>query len=150
MLYKKRLIDLRENLNLSHEDMSNILNVDKSVYGKYEREYIIIPIKHLNTICNYFNVSFDYIFEFTNTKSYLNTNQEIDKIKISERLKKFRKDNKITQDKLANTLNVSRTTITEYERGTNTIATPFLYTISLKYKISADYLLGKKDNSNIT
>ena len=52
---------------------------------------------------------------------------------------------KITQDKLAQKLNVSRTTITEYERGTNIIATPFLYTICKDYNLSADYLLGKID-----
>ena len=143
MLYKKRLIDLRESKNLIHDDMAKILNIDKSVYGKYEREYIIIPIKHLNTLCNFFNVSFDYIFSLTNKKVYENKNNNIDKNLSGKRLKEFRKNNKLTQDKLAKILNISRTTITEYERGTNIIATPFLYTISLKYNISTDYLLGK-------
>ena len=36
--------------------------------------------------------------------------------------------------------------ITEYERGTNIIATPFLYEICKTYLISADYLLGKTDS----
>jgi len=58
------------------------------------------------------------------------------------------KENKLTQEKLASILNVSRTTITEYERGTNIIATPFLYTICKNYNISADYLLGKINTPN--
>ena len=71
--------------------------------------------------------------------------EDINKDISKERLKKFRKDNNLTQEKLAKILNISRTTITEYERGTNFIATPFLYTISSKFNISADYLLGKID-----
>ena len=59
------------------------------------------------------------------------------------RLKEFRKENKITQDKLASILNTNQSVIANYERGRTIIATPFLYTICKKYNISADYLLGK-------
>ncbi len=64
---------------------------------------------------------------------------------MSKRLKEFRKENKLTQVKLAEILNIANGTIAEYERGTNIIATPFLYTICKNYNISADYLLGKID-----
>ena len=106
---------------------------------------IIIPIKHLNTLCNFFNVSLDYIFEFSHKEIYDNSNRNIDKNVSAIRLKEFRKDNKFTQQNLADILKVSRTTIAEYERGTNIIATPFLYTICKNYNISADYLLGRID-----
>ena len=88
----------------------------------------------------------DYLFEFTSISFYKNSKEKINKVLSGERLRNFRKDNKITQDKLAAVLNVSRSTIAEYERGTNLIATPFLYTICKKYNISADYLLGKIDS----
>lgn len=42
-------------------------------------------------------------------------------------------------------LNMARSALANYERGRNIIATPFLYTICTKYKVSADYLLGKID-----
>ena len=78
--------------------------------------------------------------------SYKSSKKKINKVLSGERLRNLRKENKITQDKLAKILNVSRSTIAEYERGTNLIATPFLYTICKKYNISADYLLGKIDS----
>ena len=60
-----------------------------------------------------------------------------------ERLKDWRKKQKLTQTKLANALNTFHTVIVDYEHGKNLIATPFLYTICKKYHVSADYLLGK-------
>ena len=140
-----KLKELREEQNLTQENLANIININRVQYNQYENDYNTIPLKHLNSLCNYFNVSIDYIFDFKKDKAYKDSSKEINSKIISERLRKFRKDNKLTQDKLAKILNVSRTTITEYERGTNLIATPFLYTICKNYDISADYLLGKID-----
>ncbi|MCI8671154.1 MAG: helix-turn-helix transcriptional regulator [Bacilli bacterium] len=145
MLYNERLTELRENKNKKQYEIADVIGIYKGVYNEYEREYTIIPIKHLSTLCNYFNVSIDYIFSFSDIPNYKNAksiNKEISK----KRLKELRKDNKITQEQLAKQLNISRTTITEYERGTNIIATPFLYEICKTYLISADYLLGKTDS----
>lgn len=144
-MYNKRLKELRESNNLDLQDLSALLNFEKDTYGKYEREYIIIPIKHLNTLCNYFDVSIDYIFGFTNKTNYNNYQKEIDIKKVSKRLKEFRKDNNLTQEKLAKLLNVVKGTIGNYESARALIATPFLYTICKKYNISADYILGKVD-----
>ena len=144
-MYKDRLEEIREEKELKIKDISKMLNFEKDTYGKYEREYVIIPIKHLNTVCNYFGVSLDYIFNFTNSKKYNISCSDINREKMSKRLKEFRKENKLTQVKLAEILNIANGTIAEYERGTNIIATPFLYTICKNYNISADYLLGKID-----
>lgn len=132
MLYKEKLKELREEQNLKQKDLAKIVNVDRSVYGRYEKEYQIIPIKHLCSICDFFQVSLDYIFTFVSNKSYTNI-KKIDKITMGERLKSFRKENKITQEKLAELLNTSQSTIADYERGKNFIATPFLYMICKKY-----------------
>lgn len=59
------------------------------------------------------------------------------------RLKNIRKENKLTQDKLAKKLNTNQSVIANYERGRTIISTSFLYTICKEYKVSADYLLGK-------
>ena len=67
-------------------------------------------------------------------------------LKSGNRLKEFRKENKLTQTKLASILNTTQSVIADYERGRYFISTPFLYTICKKYNISADYLLGRIDN----
>ena len=143
MLYKDKLYKLREEKNIKQKEVASIINVNRSVYGRYENEYQIMPIKHLNTICNYFEVSLDYIFAFNNIKNYPGNNLDIDRSLTKDRLRNWRKQSNITQEKLASILNTSQSTIADYESGKNLIPTPFLYTICKKYHISADYLLGK-------
>lgn len=127
-------------------DIANLLKIDRSQYGKYENEYTTIPIKHLNTLCNYFNISLDYIFSLTDNKQYNNSKNDINLLESGKRLKEFRKENKITQTKLADFLTTSFSNVSAYERGINIISTTYLYAICKKYNISADYLLGKIDS----
>ena len=143
MNYENNLKQLRVSTNHSQEEIANILNIDRTTYNHYENNHTTIPIKHLIVLSEYYNISIDYIFNFNNDKDLkLNT---ISLEKASLRLKEFRKENKLTQAKLANILNTNQSVIANYERGRNLIATPFLYTICLKYNISADYLLGLSD-----
>ena len=148
MFYCNRLKFLRERIGVTQEHLASILNIKQSVYSHYETEYYIMPIKHLNTLCNYYNVSFDYLFEFTNQKNYKNINEIINREKVGMILKSFRKENKITQTELAKLLNTSQSVIVEYEKGTTLLTTTFLYSICTHYKISADYLLGRIDKKN--
>ena len=149
MIYSDKLTELREEKNMNQINIAKVLEIDNSLYAKYEKEYEIIPIKHLNNLCNYFNVSLDYTFGFTNKKEYKNSNPNIDKMTVGQRLKEFRKDHKLTQKKLASILNTVQPVVTNYENGKHLISTPFLYTICKKYHISADYLLGKIDEKII-
>lgn len=146
MFYTKRLIDAREEKKFTQKDISTFLNLHKNVYGHYERGETIIPVKHLNTLSNLYNISLDYIFGFTNMKNYSNYRLEINKKLIGIRLKELRKKYNLTQADLAGILHYSKSTISGYEIGKNIIATPFLYDICKKYNISADYLLGKTDD----
>lgn len=143
MFYKDRLSYLREEQELTQNEISRLFGFHKNVYGQFEREETIIPIKHLNTLCNYFDVSLDYIFKFTNNKKYLSSAKDINLKLSSSRLKSFRKEFGLTQKKLSDILKTDNSTISKYERALFPIATPYLYQICKKYGISADYLLGK-------
>jgi len=145
MHYGIKIKNLRIENNLTQESIANILNIAKQTYNHYELQENIIPIKHLNTLSNYYNVSIDYIFGLTNIKTYLKYRKDVDYLKAGNRLKEFRKENKLTQVKLAEILNTTFSSIAFNEKGRNLIATPFLYTICKNYGISADYLLGKID-----
>lgn len=59
--YTERLKEIREDHDLLQKDISNVLNIDTSYYGKYERGIISMPIEHLITLCHYYKVSADYI-----------------------------------------------------------------------------------------
>ena len=58
-MYNKRLKELREEpVNfIRQKDLADLIGVHVSVFSKYENETAIIPIEHLNTLCNYLNIS---------------------------------------------------------------------------------------------
>ena len=136
--YKINLKKIREFNFLTQEKTAEILGISRTVYTKYENGYEIIPIKHLISFCNYFNIRVDDVFEFP-THENITLNKNIDSNLIGQRLKEWRKKNKLTQDKLAKLLNTTDTVICGYESGRRLIATPFLYQICHQYHVSADY-----------
>lgn len=68
---------------------------------------------------------------------------------FNERLRELRnKDNKSIR-KTAEILNVSRTTLSRYERGERSPNKEFLEKAADYYGVSVDYLLGRSDMKNI-
>ena len=146
MINIERLKDARSDEELRQEDIAKKLNISKSGYTRYENELDDFPIMHLINTCDMLNISLDYIFNLVNFKNYFNYKKDYNNEKLKIRLKELRIDKRITQHKLAELLNINRSTISKYETGKHLIATPFLYTICKKYNLSADYLLGKIDS----
>ncbi len=120
-----------------------MINLDSGTYSHYEKEDLTMPIKHLIVLCDYFDVSLDYIFSFNKERNYKNSIKGYDSKKGGQHLKLFRKENKITQKRLSEFLNTTQSVLSDYENGKRLIPTSFLYMICDNYKISADYLLGK-------
>ncbi|MCM1053001.1 MAG: helix-turn-helix domain-containing protein [Ruminococcus sp.] len=146
MDYGEILKKIRTERNLTQSVVAEYLNISQVTYSHYEIQEKIIPLERLNELTNFFNVSIDYIFSFTNVLNYKNNLKDIDKALSGKRIKELRQENKMTQKKLAEILNTAHQVISRYEKGIYVIATPFLYDICKKYHISADYLLGKIDN----
>ncbi len=144
-MYKNIISNIRERNGVSKQEIANILKIDRTSYAHYELEDRIMPIKYLNKVCNHFDISIDYAFEFTNTKNYKNMKTEINTILSGIKIKEFRKEKNLTQNKLAEILNIASTMVSKYEKGEFIISTHALYDICRKYNISADYLLGKID-----
>ncbi len=140
-----RLKEIREENSLKQFEVAKILNVSRSVYGMWEVEQDIIPIRRLNDFCNKFNVSFDYVLELTDIKNYPNSNHNIDNNKLKVRLTTLRKNSKMTQEKLSKKLEITRSLISKYEHSTNLILTTYLLEYSKYFNISSDYLIGRID-----
>lgn len=139
-----RLTDIREENDLTQDKMGEITNVTRTVISKWENGKEIIPLEHLNTYSNYFEVSLDYLLGLSNRRNYNNIiNKDLDLKLIGSRIKKFREDNNLTLRQLAEILNTSSSTISAYETGKTLILTSFAYQICKKYKISLDWLCGK-------
>ncbi len=143
MNYKNIMKDIRTAELITQENMANILGIARSTYKEYELQNSLIPITHLNAFCNHFNISIDYILGFNKEKNYKKSKKAINIPISAKRLKEIRKENKLTQEEMAQKFNIDHTSISKYETGATMISLSFLYQICNIYNISADYLLGK-------
>lgn len=139
----EKLYFLREERDLTQEDMSKIFNVSREAISKWENTKEPMSLIRLNMYANYFDVSIDYLVGLSSVKNYKVINTEIDKKLAGERLKEFRVKNELTQEALAKFLNTSHSTISAYENGKTLILTDFAYHICSKYNISMDWLCGR-------
>lgn len=62
-----RLRDLREDKDLTQQDIANHLHIRQNTYSQYENGIRQIPIDCLIKVALYFNTSVDYIVGLTDT-----------------------------------------------------------------------------------
>jgi len=63
-----RLRDLREDMDMSQTEVAKLLFTSQTMYSRYERGYLTIPVEHLLILADFYNVSTDYILGRTNVK----------------------------------------------------------------------------------
>lgn len=146
IMNEKRLFDLREYKDLSQIKLADYLGITQQTYSLWEKGTKIIPLKHLNCLSNFYEISMDYIVGLTDEKnnSGIIKLTELNKNEIGSRIKKIREDNNLTLRDLAKELNTTSSTISAYETGKTLILTAFAYQICIKYNVSLDWLCGKR------
>lgn len=146
IMNEKRLFDLREYKDLSQIKLADYLGITQQTYSLWEKGTKIIPLKHLNNLSNFYEISMDYIVGLTDEKnnSGIIKLTELNKNEIGSRIKKIREDNNLTLRDLAKELNTTSSTISAYETGKTLILTAFAYQICIKYNVSLDWLCGKR------
>ncbi len=140
-----RLRELRELEFLRQQDIADILKVSRSTYSTWEIGIKIIPLKHLNTLADYYNTSIDYILGLTKKKTKYQKLKSLDKKIIGNNLKKLRHDKNLSLRDLAQILNTTSSTISAYETGKTLLLTAFAIELAKKYHISIDLLCGKEE-----
>lgn len=66
MDYIKIIRDLREDNDKTQQEIADFLGTSQTMYARYERGANELPIHHLIKLCDYYNVSADYILGRTN------------------------------------------------------------------------------------
>ena len=143
MIYFKRLKNIREDNDISQEEMAQILKINRSTYSLRELGINIIPLKKLCEYADYFDVNIDYVIGLTNDKKIPILYKGLNLKKLGSNLKKIRVKKDLSQENIADILNVSQACITRYEKGIICISTSNLYKFSKEFKISLSKLCGK-------
>ena len=140
----ERLYSLREGADLTQDELADALRISsRTSISDWENGRATIPLEKLNKYSNFFNVSFDYLLGFIDSKDYNPLNKSLDLNLIAERLKELRNKNRLTQELLASELNTTHSTLSAYENAKVLIKTDFVYQIAKNYHVSVDWLLGK-------
>lgn len=59
--YIKKMRDLREDNDLTQQQIADLLGTSQTMYARYERGANELPIHHLVELCKIYKVSADYI-----------------------------------------------------------------------------------------
>ena len=64
-----RIRDLREDNNLTQEDVAKYLHIKQNTYSQYENEHRQLPISCLIALAKLYKTSTDYILGLTNNRN---------------------------------------------------------------------------------
>ncbi len=60
---------LREDHDLTQQQIADILGTSQTMYARYERGANEMPVRHLVTLADYYHTSVDYLLGRTGTKT---------------------------------------------------------------------------------
>ena len=67
--YQQIIRELREDRDLSQADIAKMLGTTQQMYSRYENSTCEMPIRHLQTLCDFYGVSSDYVLGRTGRNS---------------------------------------------------------------------------------
>lgn len=141
--------ELRDYYDKTQQEMADILNVGRSTYAGWENGIDSIPLLKLNELCNYYEISLDYICGLTNNKKINKNKTVIDMVNIGIKLKEIRTLKKDTQDTTAKAIGIDQSTYSRYEQGQTMITVYQLIEFAKHYNVSIDYICNKSKNPEI-
>jgi len=68
MHYIRRIRDLREDADLTQQQVADMLGTSQTMYARYERGANELPIHHLLKLCELYKVSSDYILGLSDAR----------------------------------------------------------------------------------
>ena len=63
--FLEKLRGLREDNDLTQAMIAQVLGTSQTMYARYERGANELPLRHVVTLCKFYNVSADYLLDTT-------------------------------------------------------------------------------------
>ena len=67
-MYFPRIENLRQDHDLTQQNIADILNCQREVYRRYEKGLREIPVSYAITLAKYYHVSLDYLLGLSDKK----------------------------------------------------------------------------------
>ena len=65
---KLRIRDMREDADLTQQQIADLLRCDQSLYSKYERGERVVPLDVVIKLAGFYHTSVDYLVGLTNQR----------------------------------------------------------------------------------
>ncbi len=139
MIDTTRIKDIREDNDITQEQMVSIMHVNRSTYSMWEIGLSVMSVEQLCNFAAYFNYSIDYVLGLTNNRKNIN-NKKFSYINLGNNIKKLRIKNNYSQNALANKMKVTQACIVRWEKGITKISISNMYELSKIFKVSLNEL----------
>ena len=143
MTLGRRIAQLRKEQNMTQQELANILEVSREAVSMWEIGLRQPNLDTLQKLADFFGCSVDYLLGRT-SQCTSNTNP------IGRRIAQLRKKRNITQEELANILEVSREAVSMWEIGLRQPNLDTLQKLADFFGCSVDYLLGRTSQCKCT
>lgn len=70
MYYNEKIAWIRDCKNITQKEIANYLGIKQQQYARYEKGINVMPVTHLSKICEYLDVSADYILGLRENMPY--------------------------------------------------------------------------------
>ena len=116
-----------------------MLDMAKNSYGSYERNNSIPSVENFVKLAGILHTSVQYLI----TGKELSTEFQEESTSFTERLRELRKKSHLTQEKVANVLEIRRETYRGYEAGDYEPKLDKLLILADLYQVTLDELMGR-------
>ena len=151
----QKLRQIRHQRHMTQAEFADAIGVSRTHYSNIENETVTITDKVLKKISMKFSISMDYLKGITDEEPEqqpdINRNvvYNLPAIRIGKRMKELRESRGLDVNALVDVLEVSTGIYSQYEQGTMLPDIEILLRLSYFYNVSADWLLGVTEKTNI-
>lgn len=135
MIDTTRIKDIREDKDLTQEEMAKILGVNRSTYSMWEIGLSFMNVEQLCKFSSYFGYSIDYVLGLNNDRKNYATSKFSYKV-LGENIKNLRIKNDYSQVNLAQKMKVTQACVVRWEKGITKISLPNLYELAKIFGVS--------------
>lgn len=150
-----RIKQIRHNRHMTQAEFADLIGISRAYYSHIENGTSNITDTVLQRISIKFNLPIDYLIgnsmEILEEKGDINRKivYKLPEIRVNRRMKELRESRGLSTMELSQVLGVSERIYTKYEQGDFVPDIEILIKLSYFYNISADWLLGITEKTNI-
>ena len=137
---KLQIKNLRIDNDLTQEEISKKLKINRRTYADYENLVNETPLDILVNIARFYNVSLEYLAGLTNVSSPTLSLESYNYEKMLKNIINLREKHNLTLEKLANKIHCNTNTLWQYENGKRKVPLQILIQLANIYEISLDQI----------